>query len=167
MCADACVKFKGKIIPDCEDIGSIAPFLTKLDWNPGRFWNNGLLHTVPSRVSQHSLRFYLFRSRSSQWWISHGSRFFHSYDMHKKFLWKCPLKDTKSSYFIPTNPHCVGIYIYFFLWDCMISMIVKFYIINNELCAMLKDLSLSLLNDKSLKEDFLWRFFCAAYQQNK
>uniref|UniRef100_A0A1B0GQM6 Eclosion hormone n=1 Tax=Phlebotomus papatasi TaxID=29031 RepID=A0A1B0GQM6_PHLPP len=31
MCADACVKFKGKIIPDCEDIGSIAPFLTKLD----------------------------------------------------------------------------------------------------------------------------------------
>lgn len=21
MCADACVKFKGKIIPDCEDIG--------------------------------------------------------------------------------------------------------------------------------------------------
>lgn len=115
MCADACVKFKGKIIPDCEDIGSIAPFLTKLDWNPGRFWNNGLLHTVPSRVSQHSLRFYLFRSRSSQWWISHGSRFFHSYDMHKKFLWKCPLKDTKSSYFIPTNPHCVGIYIYFFI----------------------------------------------------
>lgn len=21
MCADACVKFKGKIVPDCEDIG--------------------------------------------------------------------------------------------------------------------------------------------------
>ncbi|XP_065170354.1 eclosion hormone isoform X2 [Atheta coriaria] len=31
LCADACVKFKGKIIPDCEDIGSIAPFLNKFD----------------------------------------------------------------------------------------------------------------------------------------
>lgn len=31
MCADACVKFKGKIIPDCEDIGSIAPFLNKFE----------------------------------------------------------------------------------------------------------------------------------------
>lgn len=30
-CADACVKFKGKIIPDCEDIASIAPFLNKID----------------------------------------------------------------------------------------------------------------------------------------
>ncbi|XP_055300037.1 eclosion hormone [Sitodiplosis mosellana] len=29
MCADGCVKFKGKVIPDCEDIGSIAPFLNK------------------------------------------------------------------------------------------------------------------------------------------
>nr|CAD7455347.1 unnamed protein product [Timema tahoe] len=31
LCADACVKFKGKIIPDCEDISSIAPFLNKLE----------------------------------------------------------------------------------------------------------------------------------------
>ncbi|XP_019872488.1 eclosion hormone isoform X2 [Aethina tumida] len=31
LCADACVKFKGKIIPDCEDIASIAPFLSKFD----------------------------------------------------------------------------------------------------------------------------------------
>ncbi|XP_018570014.1 eclosion hormone-like [Anoplophora glabripennis] len=31
LCADACVKFKGKIIPDCEDIASIAPFLNKFD----------------------------------------------------------------------------------------------------------------------------------------
>lgn len=31
LCADACVKFKGKIIPDCEDIGSIAPFLNKFE----------------------------------------------------------------------------------------------------------------------------------------
>ncbi|CAO1400308.1 unnamed protein product [Diamesa hyperborea] len=32
LCADACVKFKGKVIPDCEDLSSIAPFLTtKLD----------------------------------------------------------------------------------------------------------------------------------------
>lgn len=30
-CADACVKFKGKIIPDCEDIASIAPFLNKIE----------------------------------------------------------------------------------------------------------------------------------------
>ncbi|XP_060524482.1 eclosion hormone [Cylas formicarius] len=29
LCADTCVKFKGKIIPDCEDIASIAPFLSK------------------------------------------------------------------------------------------------------------------------------------------
>lgn len=29
-CAESCVKFKGKIIPDCEDIASIAPFLNKL-----------------------------------------------------------------------------------------------------------------------------------------
>ncbi|KAL1490796.1 hypothetical protein ABEB36_013432 [Hypothenemus hampei] len=31
LCADACVKFKGKMIPDCEDIASIAPFLSKFD----------------------------------------------------------------------------------------------------------------------------------------
>ncbi|KAK4883502.1 hypothetical protein RN001_006821 [Aquatica leii] len=31
LCADACVKFKGKMIPDCEDITSIAPFLNKFD----------------------------------------------------------------------------------------------------------------------------------------
>ncbi|XP_017771053.1 PREDICTED: eclosion hormone-like [Nicrophorus vespilloides] len=31
LCADACVKFKGKIVPDCEDIVSIAPFLTKFE----------------------------------------------------------------------------------------------------------------------------------------
>lgn len=31
LCADACVKFKGKIIPDCEDIASIAPFISRFD----------------------------------------------------------------------------------------------------------------------------------------
>ncbi|VEN56546.1 unnamed protein product [Callosobruchus maculatus] len=31
LCADACIKFKGKLIPDCEDITSIAPFLNKFD----------------------------------------------------------------------------------------------------------------------------------------
>ncbi|XP_068083663.1 eclosion hormone [Anabrus simplex] len=31
LCADACVKFKGKLIPDCEDINSIAPFLNKME----------------------------------------------------------------------------------------------------------------------------------------
>ncbi|PSN32286.1 Eclosion hormone [Blattella germanica] len=31
LCADACVKFKGKMIPDCEDINSIAPFLNKFE----------------------------------------------------------------------------------------------------------------------------------------
>lgn len=31
LCADACVKFKGKIIPDCEDIASITPFLSQMD----------------------------------------------------------------------------------------------------------------------------------------
>ncbi|KAL4085035.1 hypothetical protein QTP88_027873 [Uroleucon formosanum] len=30
LCADSCVKFKGKMIPDCENIDSIAPFLNKL-----------------------------------------------------------------------------------------------------------------------------------------
>ncbi|KAF7276376.1 hypothetical protein GWI33_010384, partial [Rhynchophorus ferrugineus] len=29
LCADACIKFKGKMIPDCEDLTSIAPFLSK------------------------------------------------------------------------------------------------------------------------------------------
>ncbi|CAG9810319.1 unnamed protein product [Chironomus riparius] len=27
LCAESCVKFKGKVIPDCEDLASIAPFL--------------------------------------------------------------------------------------------------------------------------------------------
>ncbi|XP_039276961.1 eclosion hormone [Nilaparvata lugens] len=31
LCADACVKFKGKLLPDCEDVASIAPFLNKLE----------------------------------------------------------------------------------------------------------------------------------------
>ncbi|XP_065078980.1 eclosion hormone-like [Ochlerotatus camptorhynchus] len=31
LCADACIKFRGKIIPDCDDIGSITPFLNKLE----------------------------------------------------------------------------------------------------------------------------------------
>jgi len=31
MCADWCVKFKGKLIPDCEDIDTIAQFLNKLE----------------------------------------------------------------------------------------------------------------------------------------
>lgn len=31
LCADACIQFKGKIIPDCEDLNSIAPYLNKLD----------------------------------------------------------------------------------------------------------------------------------------
>ncbi|GLV31958.1 Eclosion hormone [Carabus blaptoides fortunei] len=31
LCADACVKFKGKIIPDCEDLASISPFLVKFE----------------------------------------------------------------------------------------------------------------------------------------
>ncbi|XP_065339609.1 eclosion hormone [Cloeon dipterum] len=31
MCADWCMKFKGKLIPDCEDIDTIAQFLNKLE----------------------------------------------------------------------------------------------------------------------------------------
>uniref|UniRef100_A0A8D9BAT6 Eclosion hormone n=1 Tax=Cacopsylla melanoneura TaxID=428564 RepID=A0A8D9BAT6_9HEMI len=31
LCAEACVKFKGKMIPDCENIDSISPFLNKLE----------------------------------------------------------------------------------------------------------------------------------------
>ncbi|XP_026821131.1 eclosion hormone-like [Rhopalosiphum maidis] len=31
LCADTCVKFKGKMIPDCENIESISPFLNKLE----------------------------------------------------------------------------------------------------------------------------------------
>ncbi|CAG4972243.1 unnamed protein product [Colias eurytheme] len=30
LCADSCLKFRGKLIPDCEDVASIAPFLTKI-----------------------------------------------------------------------------------------------------------------------------------------
>ncbi|XP_001230805.2 eclosion hormone [Anopheles gambiae] len=31
LCAEACVQFKGKTIPDCEDLSSIAPFLNKMN----------------------------------------------------------------------------------------------------------------------------------------
>ncbi|XP_058826780.1 eclosion hormone-like [Topomyia yanbarensis] len=31
LCAEACIQFKGKMVPDCEDIHSIAPFLNKLN----------------------------------------------------------------------------------------------------------------------------------------
>ncbi|KAL5235950.1 hypothetical protein ACI65C_003360 [Semiaphis heraclei] len=31
LCADSCVKFKGKMIPDCENIESVAPFLNKIE----------------------------------------------------------------------------------------------------------------------------------------
>ncbi|CAH2106221.1 unnamed protein product [Euphydryas editha] len=30
LCAESCIKFRGKLIPDCEDLASIAPFLNKL-----------------------------------------------------------------------------------------------------------------------------------------
>lgn len=30
LCADSCLKFKGKMIPDCEDVASIAPYIGKL-----------------------------------------------------------------------------------------------------------------------------------------
>ncbi|CAH4032269.1 unnamed protein product [Pieris brassicae] len=30
LCAESCLKFRGKLIPDCEDFASIAPFITKL-----------------------------------------------------------------------------------------------------------------------------------------
>lgn len=30
-CAESCLKFKGKAIPDCEDVPSIAPFLNALE----------------------------------------------------------------------------------------------------------------------------------------
>ncbi|XP_065088004.1 eclosion hormone-like [Ochlerotatus camptorhynchus] len=31
LCAEACLEFKGKVIPDCEDIGSIAGFLNRAE----------------------------------------------------------------------------------------------------------------------------------------
>ncbi|XKL62097.1 hypothetical protein PGB90_001930 [Kerria lacca] len=30
LCADTCIKFKGKTIPDCESFESISPFLVKI-----------------------------------------------------------------------------------------------------------------------------------------
>ncbi|CAH2059695.1 unnamed protein product, partial [Iphiclides podalirius] len=30
LCAESCVKYRGRLIPDCEDFASIAPFLNKL-----------------------------------------------------------------------------------------------------------------------------------------
>ncbi|VVD02285.1 unnamed protein product [Leptidea sinapis] len=30
LCAESCIKFRGKLIPDCEDFGSIASFLNKI-----------------------------------------------------------------------------------------------------------------------------------------
>ncbi|CAH4032271.1 unnamed protein product [Pieris brassicae] len=29
LCAESCLKFKGKLIPDCENFASIAPFINK------------------------------------------------------------------------------------------------------------------------------------------
>ncbi|XP_043268993.1 eclosion hormone [Venturia canescens] len=31
LCADTCVKYKGKMIPDCEDENSITDFINRLD----------------------------------------------------------------------------------------------------------------------------------------
>ncbi|KAI5637769.1 eclosion hormone domain-containing protein [Phthorimaea operculella] len=31
LCAESCLKLKGKVIPECEDFASIAPFLNKLN----------------------------------------------------------------------------------------------------------------------------------------
>ncbi|KAF4516768.1 hypothetical protein B566_EDAN004607 [Ephemera danica] len=31
LCADWCVKYKGKVVPDCEDVDTIAQFLNKLE----------------------------------------------------------------------------------------------------------------------------------------
>ncbi|XP_049871142.1 eclosion hormone [Pectinophora gossypiella] len=30
LCAESCIKFRGKRIPECEDFASISPFLNKL-----------------------------------------------------------------------------------------------------------------------------------------
>ncbi|XP_045449219.1 eclosion hormone [Melitaea cinxia] len=30
LCAESCIKYKGKLVPECEDYASIAPFLNKL-----------------------------------------------------------------------------------------------------------------------------------------
>ncbi|CAH2059687.1 unnamed protein product, partial [Iphiclides podalirius] len=30
LCAESCIRHRGKLIPDCEDFASIAPFLTKI-----------------------------------------------------------------------------------------------------------------------------------------
>jgi hypothetical protein len=30
-CGDACIRFRGKVIPDCADMQSISPFLLKLE----------------------------------------------------------------------------------------------------------------------------------------
>ncbi|XP_053605624.1 eclosion hormone isoform X2 [Plodia interpunctella] len=30
LCAESCIKFKGKLIPECENFASISPFLNKL-----------------------------------------------------------------------------------------------------------------------------------------
>lgn len=31
LCADSCVRLSGKMIPDCEDVESIYPFINKLE----------------------------------------------------------------------------------------------------------------------------------------
>ncbi|XP_065078943.1 eclosion hormone-like [Ochlerotatus camptorhynchus] len=31
LCAEACIQFKGRMVPDCEDINSIGKFLNKLN----------------------------------------------------------------------------------------------------------------------------------------
>ncbi|OWR45209.1 eclosion hormone precursor [Danaus plexippus plexippus] len=30
LCAESCVRYRGKMIPDCENFASISPFLTHL-----------------------------------------------------------------------------------------------------------------------------------------
>ncbi|CAH2059685.1 unnamed protein product, partial [Iphiclides podalirius] len=30
LCAESCIRHRGRLVPDCEDYASIAPFLTKI-----------------------------------------------------------------------------------------------------------------------------------------
>lgn len=36
LCAESCIKYKGKLIVECEDFASISPFLNKVARLPGK-----------------------------------------------------------------------------------------------------------------------------------
>lgn len=71
LCADTCLKFKGKLIPDCEDVASIGPFLNRIDWNGAGPSGASRLLTSPRLFQPMSFLFF-----GEQWPFQHLLQFY-------------------------------------------------------------------------------------------